>query len=142
MTILSSTTISAQLGLAVPRTGFLAEYFALSGRVSSLSQINFLSTPVVKTDVAALNTVGSVSSFWAGGPTDLFAARYTGDLTVAKAGTYTFFLTSDDGSELYIDGRRIIANDGDHGARELRTTLDLSAGAHRIEVRYFENFGK
>ena len=72
---------------------------------------------------------------------DHFALRFTGHLKTPRAGEYQFFLTSDDGSRLYIDDKEIINNDGSHSAREKTGKLNLSAGTHRIMVTYFESGG-
>jgi hypothetical protein len=69
---------------------------------------------------------------------DHFALRHSGYIAVPADGLYTFFTTSDDGSQLLIDGQLIVDNDGPHGAVERSGTVGLIAGTHRIEVRYFE----
>ena len=43
-----------------------------------------------------------------------FGFQFYGYIDVAKAGTYTFYTMSDDGSKLYIDGREVVDNDGLH----------------------------
>ncbi len=115
-----------------------AEYYTLASRVSGLGEIDFDALPTVTGTVSKLATRYSEESFWEGGPEDNFAARYTGLLNIKSGGTYTFFLTSDDGSALYINGERVINNDGMHGDIELRVALDLGAGMHDIEIRYFD----
>src|SRR5262249_32597908 len=50
------------------------------------------------------------------GNTNNYAIRYTGLLSIGTGGTYTFFSSSDDGSALYIDGTKVVSNDGFHGA--------------------------
>lgn len=70
---------------------------------------------------------------------DYFNFRFDGFLFITQAGTYQFRLTSDDGSRMYLDGQRIINNDGIH---ELATVAsnnqNLSAGPHRIMVDFFD----
>jgi hypothetical protein len=65
-----------------------------------------------------------------------------GDVVVEKAGEYTFHLNSDDGSKLYIDGRLVIDNDGDHSLLELSGAAELSAGSHAIRIEFFESAGE
>ncbi len=72
---------------------------------------------------------------------DLYAFRFTGKIRVPTAGTYTFFTTSDDGSQLKIDGVLVVNNDGLHGAQEVGGTRVLTAGEHAIEVTFFEQGG-
>lgn len=122
--------------------GLRAAYFALPAAVSSLEQIDFAAPPTATAMVDGLDTLRSTTPFWQGGSADHFAAQYTGDLKVATGGRYTFYLTSDDGSALYVGGQRIINNDGLHGTMELKVTLDLPAGSHPIEIRYFERDGE
>ena len=122
-------------------TGLAAEYFILPAGVSKLSDIDFTAAPDATDVVGALDMAKSTDPFWQGGAADNFAARYTGALVVEKAGRYTLYLTSDDGSALYLDGARVIDNDGLHGNVTREVTLDLEAGLHQLEVLYFERGG-
>ena len=67
-----------------------------------------------------------------------FAIDYTGRFWISNPGEYTFELTSDDGSRLYIDDRPIIDNDGLHPPAEKTGKLELSSGVHAIRVSYFQ----
>ena len=67
-----------------------------------------------------------------------FGIDYTARFWVSKPGTYRFSLTSDDGSNLYVDGKRVIRNDGVHPVIEKRNSVKLKAGAHDIRVAYFQ----
>jgi hypothetical protein len=62
-------------------------------------------------------------------------------LWTEQTGTYKFYLKSDDGSRLYIDGNLVIDNDGLHAQKELSASVALSKGYHDIRVEYFENYG-
>ncbi len=60
-------------------------------------------------------------------------------LTVPEAGEYTFYLDSDDGTRLRLDGDEIILHDGVHGLNnEQKTTLQLVAGTFPIRLDYFQ----
>ena len=72
---------------------------------------------------------------------DAFALRFTGQLHLTTSGNYRFFLGSDDGSRLYLDGKLLIDNDGLHGMVEKQAAIDLSAGYHPLVVTYFDNGG-
>ncbi len=122
-------------------SGFYAEYFALPTTVWSLDAIDFEASPTATGTVAALDLGGSNDSFWENGPADSFAARYTASLSVETAGSYTFYLSSDDGAAVYIDGEQVIDNDGAQAATVKEVTLDLDAGQHDIEIQYFEARG-
>jgi hypothetical protein len=67
-----------------------------------------------------------------------FAIDYTGKFYISEPGKYRFLLVSDDGSRLYIDGKRIIDNDGIHAPKVGETAINLSGGIHRIRVSYFQ----
>lgn len=67
-----------------------------------------------------------------------FAIDYTGRFWVEGPGKYRFALASDDGSKLYIDGRRVIDNDGIHATMRVDKTVNLERGIHTIRISYFQ----
>jgi hypothetical protein len=67
-----------------------------------------------------------------------FAIRYAGAFRIATAGDYTFRISSDDGSKVLIDGKQVIANDGQHPPQEARGTVNLAAGDHQMVLEYFQ----
>ena len=75
------------------------------------------------------------------GKTDSFSVKWVGYLYVPGEGDYIFYLTSDDGSWLYIDGQLVINNGGLHGPKEESATVHLTKGYHQIEVKMFEHYG-
>jgi hypothetical protein len=68
-----------------------------------------------------------------------FGADMTGFVDAQSAGTYTFTLTSDDGSDLLIDGNVVILNGGIHGLISLSGSVALTAGSHSFEVQFDED---
>lgn len=72
---------------------------------------------------------------------DLFALRFRGFIHVPADGEYHFFLSSDDGAKLKINGKTIVDNDGVHppGYRDGRHRL--TSGAHEVVVEFFEYRG-
>jgi hypothetical protein len=67
-----------------------------------------------------------------------FAIEYTGKFWIEDPGEYRFLLTSDDGSRLYIDGKKVVDNNGVH-APELRDgKAKLKRGVHEMLVQYFQ----
>lgn len=64
-----------------------------------------------------------------------------GYIRVLQTDMYHFYLSSDDGSRLYINDKLVVNNDGLHGMEEVKGTIALSAGYHRIRVEYFEKTG-
>lgn len=67
-----------------------------------------------------------------------FAIDYTGRFWIAEPGAYRFFLTSDDGSRLYIDGKQVIDNDGLHAPETVANIVNLKSGVHEMRVSYFQ----
>jgi hypothetical protein len=67
-----------------------------------------------------------------------FAIDYRVDFWVEVPGGYDFTLDSDDGSLLFIDGRRIVNNDGIHSDQRASGHADLSRGMHRMRVPYYQ----
>jgi len=127
--------------------GLQAFYFALSGdpltvnnldqafaRVSSL--VNVRVDPNVDFDSTA-------GAFDGSGLEDGFLVIWQGKIYLEDAGPVTFYIESDDGSRLFIDGlERISTNDGLHGMQERASApLNLAKGFHDVELRYFENTG-
>jgi len=70
-----------------------------------------------------------------------FALQFSGFIQIDTAGRYTFTTQSDDGSKLYVDGKEIVNNDGNHGVMEETGTVELSVGRHPIRVSYYNNGG-
>ena len=92
--------------------GLLGEYFALDSAVEDFPTIAADKQPTLK---RADKTI----DFRCTGPTfpgtkleNHFAVRWTGTIKIPKGGQYTFFLESDDGSRLLIDGKIVVDNGG------------------------------
>jgi hypothetical protein len=70
---------------------------------------------------------------------DHFSVRWTGHLTPRFAEEYTFYVTSDDGAVLYIDGAKVIDHFTPHKAIEDMGQISLTAGTrHDIKLEYFD----
>jgi len=69
-----------------------------------------------------------------------FAISYNGtiNITAAKAGQYSFLLTSDDGSRLIIDNNIVIDNDGTHPTTTKPGSVFLNPGVHLMRIDYFQ----
>ena len=75
------------------------------------------------------------------GRPDNFALRFEGFLQIAKEGPYQIHLGSDDGSRLLVDGAEVVRVDGIHPLQFSTGRVSLTAGAHKLEVEYFEQGG-
>ena len=72
---------------------------------------------------------------------EYFGLIFTGYLRVPADGIYTFYLTSDDGSQLIIGDALVIDHDGRHATSERSGMIALEAGHHPITVRFFQASG-
>ena len=72
---------------------------------------------------------------------DDFGFEFEGYINIKSSGTYTFYSASDDGSSVYIDDSRVVANDGLHAKEERSGDKYLSNGLHKIRVVFFEHYG-
>lgn len=77
------------------------------------------------------------------GLTEHFAVQYEGNLEVPADGMYDFHLASDDGSELFIDGKSVMKLDGIHPASDVRSQkVRLKKGPVKVRLDYFEYAGQ
>lgn len=72
---------------------------------------------------------------------DNVAVAFDGYIHLTAAGAYSFALSSDDGSKLYIDGKPVVDNDGAHGVIMANGSVDLQPGKHAIRVEWFNGGG-
>jgi hypothetical protein len=98
---------------------------------------------------------GTYSDWSAGGPlpglADDFVVEQVRSFIAPTAGEYTFGVSSDDGSWLWVDGALVLDNSGLHSDQAelqsgdstsaLTKTINLSAGAHTLAFKYFERRG-
>lgn len=99
-----------------------------AGKVFTVSQVNYRST----------------GGHWSGLDSsyrDHFFARFTGWVVARSNGHYTFTTTSDDGSQVYLDNKLVVNNDGLHGMRTRHGKIHLHKGRHRIRIDFFERGG-
>jgi hypothetical protein len=83
-------------------------------------------------------SVGVMKQRWNRIPPGQFSVRWTGFLTVGTSGLYTFTTTSDDGSQLTIDNRLVVDNDGMHGVTTQTGRIQLDRGSHVVVLRYVQ----
>ncbi|MGB7304480.1 MAG: RICIN domain-containing protein [Burkholderiaceae bacterium] len=70
-----------------------------------------------------------------------FGFRFDGLLRIDVPGNYTFYSSSDDGSQIFINGTLLVDNDGIHVLRERQASVNLPAGLHSIRVSFFQQGG-
>ena len=77
----------------------------------------------------------------AGRAPEQYALVYSGFIRVEREDVFTFSLTSDDGSRLYVHDIRVIDNDGVHARTAVRGSIALKPGFHPIRIEYFQGTG-
>ena len=118
--------------------GLMAEYFQISEAPDDFPPAADFQQPSIRRGDPQVNFAESLRPF---GQTELrinFCARWTGKIRIAKGGNYTFFLSSDDGSRLFIDGREVVENGGIHPTRERSVEIELNSGDHELRVEFFQ----
>lgn len=114
-----------------------ADYLVIDPDTVSLDQIDF-DGQIVHSQTLTRIDKDAPGPLYDGGPSDGFAVRFTGEFTVDRPGEYAFYLTSDDGSRLLIDGQQVIDNDRPQAATEEVGLIALDPGTHNLEVLYFD----
>lgn len=123
-----------------PTTGGGGSEQAAGLRGEYYANKNLSGTPHTRTDKNIDFSWGKGSPM-SGIPADGFSVRWTGGLAVPKTGTYTFYLTGDDGVRMWIDGQQIINGWRDQSSREYQASVWLGADkTHEIRVEYYENY--
>jgi hypothetical protein len=71
---------------------------------------------------------------------DHFGYTFEGLILIPQRGIYRCYTASDDGSVVYVDGEKVVDNDGGHSARLMEGEVALEEGFHRIRIDYFEDY--
>lgn len=79
-------------------------------------------------------------AFFTGGPTDYFATRLVGKVTIPTTGAWTFGLGSDQSARILIDGVPVVNDSSSHSFRWSYGTRTLTAGEHDIEILHWEGW--
>jgi hypothetical protein len=73
---------------------------------------------------------------------DTFSVRWTGNILPVSAETYTFYLQTDEGARLWVNGRLLVDDWALHTLREKKATIALvPTQAYTIKVEFRENTG-
>ena len=70
-----------------------------------------------------------------------FGLHFEGLIEIPRNGVYTFYIESDDGGMLYVDGQLIADNNGRHWPEIKSGDIGLKKGLHSITVDFFEAGG-
>jgi hypothetical protein len=123
--------LPAALDIKDPQPGIKYNYF--EGSWSTLP--SFDSLTVIRTGTLGQFIIPEKNSG------ENFAVQYDGYLKIPEDGVYTFYLNSDDGALLFIDGALIVDNDGRHAPQEESGAVVLKSGYHQIKAGFFQASG-
>jgi large repetitive protein len=136
-----------------PSTTFFYEVLAVgstgeSGVESAQVQARYYQSDSPYTNLTQLNTATPLSTTFQGNfglqarqREDRFGFRFLTHVRVTTAGTYTFFTTSDDGSNLVVNSSTPVNNDFDQGMTERSGSITLAPGVHQIGVNFRQGYG-
>ena len=113
--------------------GLVVEYYEQDGSWRELPDFDALEPAAQRTVERVQHSVGEREEY--------FGLRFRGYIEIPRTGVYGFYLTSDDGSRLSLDGDLVVDNDGIHGAREKTGYIALEAGMHPVELLFFQGAG-
>jgi hypothetical protein len=119
--------------------GLVAEFFTLGRNPAHMP--DFTSMTVISRQIESEFNLTGLATWPRTNLSENFGMRARGLLRVTKTGLHAFFLTSDDGSELLIDGKTEINNGGLHGSEEKFCSIILEPGDHDIELRFAQGSG-
>jgi hypothetical protein len=127
----SGSALSISVTNHVP--GLYLESFQLGSTPANVAGIDWSGTPF------QASVYPNVNATWTG--TTMHGVRFRGIITVPAAGDWTFSTTSDDGSVLWINGTKVVDNDGVHSLQTRSGTIPLPAGAAFFDLKYFNAGG-
>lgn len=133
-------TVLFHKGTAGPdgKEGLQAEYFRTEDGTEDFPNYPESKAPDLKRVDKQIN-FESTQDNWPGTQfKEFFYIRWTGFIQIPADGKYTFYLESDDGSRLFIDGKQVLDNGGAHAMEEVPGDINLTAGKHAIKVEFFE----
>src|SRR4051794_3630174 len=90
--------------------GLIGEYFQMDASLEDFPALGTGRKPEDQRVDKNINFGSTLEAFPGTKLVDNFYVRWTGVLKVPKNGNYKFYLNSDDGSRLLIDGKQIVDN--------------------------------
>jgi putative heme-binding domain-containing protein len=134
----------------LPRSWLSAIRAALDGRDEGLTRqaiATVRALPLDKRPVALridpqVNFAEVLKDFAGTKLAENFCVRWQGVIRIPSEGKYTFTTASDDGSELFIDGQRVVDNSGSHAVRERQGQVKLTAGDHDLRLDFVQQGGE
>lgn len=103
-----------------------------TGRFASVAEM--AAAPVAASGTMPVPSIADASD------EDRFGYVFTGYIDVPERDVWEFTVKSDDGSVLFVDGVKIVNNDGSHAAVSASGRIALDKGLHPFTLLYFEDY--
>jgi hypothetical protein len=132
---LAAGTTAAESAL---QPGLTGRYYQMTNGLQDFPTIPTDKKPDVERVDKQINFAATREAFPGTKLMDNFYVVWTGKIRIPADGAYTFFLESDDGSRLFIDGAQVVDDGGLHEMLESMGKVELKAGDHVIKVEFFE----
>jgi hypothetical protein len=94
--------------------GLTGRYYQMAGGLQDFPTIPASKKPDVERVDKQINFASTLEAFPGTKLVDNFYVVWTGKIRIPADGIRTFFLESDDGSQLFIDGKQVVDNGGLH----------------------------
>ncbi len=138
----SHVNTSNTFGDSIPSSsGLVGEIFLLPDTTKTLPDFDTMKALDTKLYVQEINVPDQSWSKGFPGLRDRFewfGIEYNCTFTTNKPGDYTFRLSSDDGSKLFIDDTLLINNDGEHAESSKSGNVYLDSDVHSAKIQYFQ----
>lgn len=132
---LVSSTLAIGLLIARPRVpaadGLEARYFPTELADGVASHV----------EVDRVQSTDQVRARWGAGTPNVFSVVWGGYLLIPSDDTYEFELSSDDGSQLFVDEQLMVDNGGRHSVVARQGERRLSSGPHRVRLVFINSGG-
>jgi hypothetical protein len=137
-TALTAGTLAAAESTNALQPGLTGRYFQMTNSLEDFPTIPAAQKPDVERVDKQINFASTLDAFPGTKLVDNFYVVWTGKIRIPDDGTYTFFLESDDGSRLFIDGSQVVDNAGLHEMTEVPGKAQLKAGDHTLKLEFFD----
>ncbi len=102
--------------------------------------ISYQGPPQWKAVVQKLNV--SMDGNLASSNQTIYSERWEGYIDIPASGRWGFSTDSDDGSSLWIDGKKIVENGFRHPRTRREGFISLTQGEHQIKIEYLQTIGE
>jgi|GEM_PF-225528 len=134
----AALTVCPALAGDALQPGLIGRYYQMGGSLQDFPTLPAGQKPDVERVDKDINFASTLAAFPGTKLVDNFYVNWTGVIRIPKDGNYTFYLESDDGSRLFIDGKQVVDHSGLHDMTEMSGRAELKAGDHELKVEFFD----